>query len=75
MASTKLIYFAWVRERIGVPDEEIALPAEIATVKDLLGFLKSARRRLRGGAALSRGDPRGDRPGACRARHADRRRP
>ena len=31
--STKLIYFAWVRERIGMPGEEIALPAEIATVK------------------------------------------
>jgi sulfur-carrier protein len=40
MASTRLIYFAWVRERIGVPAEDIALPAEIATVKDLLGFLK-----------------------------------
>ena len=41
MASTKLIYFAWVRERIGMPGEEIALPAEIATVKDLLGFLRA----------------------------------
>ena len=41
MAATKLIYFAWVRERIGKPDEEIALPAEIKTVKDLLGFLKA----------------------------------
>ena len=47
MASTKLIYFAWVRERIGVPDEEIALPAEIATVKDLLGFLKRAATAMR----------------------------
>ena len=25
---TKLIYFAWVRERIGKPEEEVALPAE-----------------------------------------------
>ena len=41
MAETKLIYFAGVRERIGKPDEEIALPAEIRTVKDLLAFLKT----------------------------------
>ena len=41
MASTKLIYFAWVRERIGKPDEEIALPAEVRTVNDLLDFLKA----------------------------------
>ena len=25
---TKLIYFAWVRERIGKPEEELALPDE-----------------------------------------------
>jgi sulfur-carrier protein len=41
VAETKLIYFAWVRERIGKPDEEIALPVEVKTVKDLLGFLKA----------------------------------
>ncbi|WP_176083230.1 molybdopterin converting factor subunit 1 [Martelella sp. HB161492] len=37
---TKLVYFAWVRERIGQPEEDIALPASISTVADLLGFLK-----------------------------------
>jgi molybdopterin synthase sulfur carrier subunit len=37
---TKLIYFAWVRERIGVPEEEITLPAEVETVHDLLHWLK-----------------------------------
>jgi molybdopterin synthase sulfur carrier subunit len=37
---TKLIYFAWVRERIGKPEEELELPAEVTTVKDLLAFLK-----------------------------------
>ncbi len=26
----KLVYFAWVRERIGKPEEEVTLPAEIA---------------------------------------------
>jgi molybdopterin synthase sulfur carrier subunit len=37
----KLIYFAWVRERIGKPQEDIELPAGIETVSDLLGWLKS----------------------------------
>lgn len=34
----KLVYFAWVRERIGRPDEEVDLPASIATVADLLAW-------------------------------------
>jgi molybdopterin synthase sulfur carrier subunit len=37
----KLIYFAWVRERIGKPQEDIELPAGIETVSDLLAWLKS----------------------------------
>jgi sulfur-carrier protein len=37
---TRLVYFAWVRERIGKPEEELALPADIRTVADLLRFLK-----------------------------------
>ena len=37
----KLVYFAWVRERIGSKDEEIALPAEGATAGDLLAWLRS----------------------------------
>jgi molybdopterin synthase sulfur carrier subunit len=32
----KLVYFAWVRERIGKPDETLSLPAGIITVADLL---------------------------------------
>jgi sulfur-carrier protein len=36
---TKLKYFAWVRERIGMPEEEIELPADVKTAGDLLGFL------------------------------------
>ncbi|AZO70591.1 MAG: molybdopterin converting factor subunit 1 [Mesorhizobium sp.] len=39
--STKLIYFAWVRERIGKPEEHVELPAGIETVADLLRWLKS----------------------------------
>ena len=36
---TKFVYFAWVRERIGAAEEEIALPAEVTTVADLPAFL------------------------------------
>ena len=35
----KLLYFAWVRERIGVTEEEIEPPPGIATVGDLVGWL------------------------------------
>ncbi|WP_117194154.1 molybdopterin converting factor subunit 1 [Rhizobium terrae] len=38
--SVKLVYFAWVRERIGKPEEEIDLPASVITVRDLLNHLK-----------------------------------
>jgi molybdopterin synthase sulfur carrier subunit len=36
----KLVYFAWVRERVGKPEEEVDLPPEVATVADLVGWLK-----------------------------------
>lgn len=36
----KLVYFAWVRERIGKAGEELELPAEVRTVRDLLAWLK-----------------------------------
>jgi sulfur-carrier protein len=35
----KLRYFAWVRERIGKAEEEIELPAGIATVGELVAWL------------------------------------
>ncbi len=37
----KLVYFAWVRERIGLAEEDIALPLEVHTVQDLLLWLQS----------------------------------
>jgi sulfur-carrier protein len=37
----KLVYFAWVRERIGKPEEEIALPPSLITVEDLVRWLKA----------------------------------
>ncbi|MCO5065615.1 MAG: molybdopterin converting factor subunit 1 [Rhizobiaceae bacterium] len=37
---TKLVYFAWVRERIGKREEELDLPADVRTVADLLTWLQ-----------------------------------
>jgi len=35
----KALYFAWVRERVGKSEEEIAPPASVATVDDLMTWL------------------------------------
>lgn len=37
----KLVYFAWVRERVGKPEEMVALPIGITTVSDLLDWQKT----------------------------------
>ncbi|WP_203426382.1 molybdopterin converting factor subunit 1 [Sinorhizobium sp. BG8] len=37
----KLVYFAWVRERIGKGEEDLALPASVKTAGDLIAFLKT----------------------------------
>ncbi|HET7716244.1 MAG TPA: molybdopterin converting factor subunit 1 [Bauldia sp.] len=37
----KLVYFAWVRERIGLTEEDVTLPETVATVDDLLVWLKT----------------------------------
>ena len=39
--SLKLRYFAWVRERIGKPEETIEIPPGLATVADLMTWLAS----------------------------------
>jgi sulfur-carrier protein len=36
-----LRYFAWVRERIGKPEEVIEVPSNIATVGELMAWLAS----------------------------------
>jgi molybdopterin synthase sulfur carrier subunit len=36
----RLVYFAWVRERVGKPDETVDPPAGVATVSDLIDWLK-----------------------------------
>lgn len=35
----KLVYFAWVRERIGLAEEEVDLPPELRTVGELVRWL------------------------------------
>ena len=35
----KLLYFAWVRERLGKAEEQIEPPAGIATVAELMAWL------------------------------------
>jgi molybdopterin synthase sulfur carrier subunit len=37
----RCVYFAWVRERVGATDEEIAPPAEVRTVGDLIAWLSA----------------------------------
>ena len=37
----RLRYFAWVRERAGIAEEEVTLPAEVATVGELIAWLKT----------------------------------
>lgn len=36
----KLVYFAWVRERVGVAEERVTLPGGVATIADLVRWLK-----------------------------------
>jgi len=36
----KLVYFAWVREKIGTGGEELAVPDEVGTVSDLVEWLR-----------------------------------
>jgi len=35
----KILYFAWVRERIGKAEEDIDVPASVATVAELVAWL------------------------------------
>ncbi|MGE3147836.1 MAG: molybdopterin converting factor subunit 1 [Pseudorhodoplanes sp.] len=35
----KLVYFAWVRERIGKTDEDLTPPPQVTSIADLIGWL------------------------------------
>ncbi len=34
----RLVYFAWVRERVGMSEETVPLPAGLSTVADLIAW-------------------------------------
>ena len=36
----KLLYFAWLRARVGCAEEEVALPAQVHDVEGLLDWLR-----------------------------------
>lgn len=36
----KVLYFAWLKTKTGMAEEEVAPPEEVATVGDLLAWLK-----------------------------------
>ena len=36
-----LRYFAWVREKVGLAEEEVSLPADVATVGELMKWLQA----------------------------------
>jgi molybdopterin synthase sulfur carrier subunit len=37
----KILYFAWVRQRVGVGEEIVDVPAEVMTVSQLIDWLKA----------------------------------
>jgi molybdopterin synthase sulfur carrier subunit len=37
----KLLYFAWVREKVGSGSEEVELPPQVETVSDLIDWLRT----------------------------------
>ena len=37
----KILYFSWIRERVGMAEERVELPDGLATVADFLGWLKT----------------------------------
>lgn len=36
----KLLYFAWLKTKTGIAEEEVAPPAEVTTVAELMAWLK-----------------------------------
>jgi len=44
-APLRILYFAWLRERVGCSEESLVPPASVATVADLLAWLPSRDER------------------------------
>ncbi len=70
----RVLYFAWVKEKAGIAAEEIDPPETIATIAELIDWLKARGPEFAERLRALRGDPRGDRPDPCAARREDRRR-
>jgi sulfur-carrier protein len=45
--TVRILYFAWLRERLGRSEEELALPEGVARVSDLLDWLRDREPVLR----------------------------
>jgi molybdopterin synthase sulfur carrier subunit len=54
----KLVYFAWVRERVGKAEEEVVPPAGVKTVADLMRWLGEHPKSIR--AAIDKSHVRPD---------------
>jgi sulfur-carrier protein len=52
--AVKILYFAWVREKTGKPEEIVDLPPGVGTVQELVAWLKS--RGPEYAEAFARGD-------------------
>lgn len=37
--TTRIVYFAWIRERVGLTEETVALPESVTTVAELMEHL------------------------------------
>ncbi|MCW3476012.1 molybdopterin converting factor subunit 1 [Limobrevibacterium gyesilva] len=37
----RILYFAWLRERVGTSEETVALPATVTTVGELMAWLQT----------------------------------
>ena len=37
----KILYFAWLRERLNRGEEEVSPPPEVQTISDLIGWLRA----------------------------------
>ena len=67
----KLLYFAWLRQKTGISEEDLTLPSEVTNLRQLTAFLAA---RGNGYAEIF-GDlklpARGCESRTCRLRHAD----
>ncbi len=40
-ATVRILYFAWVREKMGRAEETVSLPDGVTTIADLVGWLRT----------------------------------